>query len=182
MHWTEISIGTFPNHWNFILYVKLFTEKVKTHDLKRLKFVQTEVKRSTYTDWESFQICMKQLLKVCLPCVVSVKVWFPIAQTSSSYSNSQKYLCSFLHGGPNFFRRILRALYLAIPVRRWSLRHSKLYLFWNYTWNAIFQRFLKDILFTLAIRISEKNTQRLQQQSFFFRTFHQAGRKRLSKL
>ena len=88
----EISIGTFPNHWNFILYVKLNTETVikKNMNFKVLNFVQIEVVKGQLTQTgESLQICMKLPLKDCIQCIVSEKVQFAMSQTSSSYWNCQ---------------------------------------------------------------------------------------------
>ena len=113
----KISIGSFPNHWNFILYVKLITERSKKHDVEHLNFIQFEVKGQLTQTWESFQICTKQLLKVCIHCLVCYVSDLP-TQTA------QKKVWSFLLVGQKFFRHILRTLHLAISVGRWSLRQQ----------------------------------------------------------
>ena len=61
------------------------TEKVEKCELECLNFAQIEVKGQLTQIGESFQICMKQLLKDCIQCVLSEKVHFAMSQTSSSY-------------------------------------------------------------------------------------------------
>ena len=50
----------------FLSQRHLITEKVKKHDLKRLNFVQIEVRGQLTQTGKSFQICMEQLLKYCI--------------------------------------------------------------------------------------------------------------------